>query len=256
MHAASPALFSAARWLERKAVPHVRATERAEPRYPPAPMLRVDALLLDMDGLLVDSEPLWHEVERAFARRRGAEWTAELAHACIGKGLASTLAAMTDRFGFATDVARDGAELVDAFIARAPELRLKTGSSELLAHADGKVPLALASSSSERLVQAVMERFALRDRFRAIVSGDAVARPKPAPDIFLEAARRVGVPAAACIVLEDSLAGVAAARAAGMRVVAVPERDVPAFTGLADHVVPDLHAAQKLLFGAQSAEIQ
>src|SRR5262249_25630800 len=212
-----------------------------------APMLRVGALLLDMDGLMVDSEPLWYEVERAFAHARGGLWTIELAHACIGKGLASTLLAMTERFGFATDLEKDGHELVDSFIARVGELALKPGCAELLDAARGRVPLALASSSHGKLVDAVVARFALADRFGAIVSGDAVARPKPAPDIFLEAARRLDVAPPACVVLEDSLAGVQAARAAGMRVIAVPEPDPTPFVAVADHVVRDLHAGRGLL---------
>jgi sugar-phosphatase len=210
-------------------------------------MLRAGALLLDMDGLMVDSEPLWFEVERAFAEARGGAWTSALAHACIGKGLASTLAVMSEHFGFVTDLERDGAELVDAFIARAGELLLKPGCAELLAEARGIVPLALASSSHARLVDAVVTRFDLHGAFGAVVSGDLVTRPKPAPDIFLEAARRLGVPPKACVVFEDSLAGVTAGRAAGMRVIAVPERDPAAFVELADHVVLDLFEARRLL---------
>ena len=81
-----------------------------------------------------------------------------------------------------------------------------------------------------------------------MVTGDCVAHPKPAPDIFLEAARRLGVPPEGCVVLEDSLAGVRAARAAGMRVIAVPEGTVSAeMTAQADAVVSDLHAARALL---------
>jgi sugar-phosphatase len=210
-------------------------------------MLEAGALLLDMDGLLVDSEPLWYEVERAFARARGGEWTPQLAHACIGKGLASTLATMTQQFGFPTDLDQDGAELVDAFIARARELHLKPGAADLLAEAHSRIPLALASSSHGRLVEAVVASVAIGDRLAAIISGDAVPRPKPAPDIFLEAARRVGVAPARCVVLEDSIAGVTAARAADIRVIAVPEHDEPAFTGLATAVVPNLFAARRLL---------
>jgi len=79
--------------------------------------------------------------------------------------------------------------------------------------------MALASSSPRRLVEATLARFGFRDRFDAVVTGDCVARPKPAPDIFLEAARRLGLPREGCVVLEDSLAGVRAASAAGMRVI-------------------------------------
>jgi beta-phosphoglucomutase-like phosphatase (HAD superfamily) len=207
------------------------------------------ALLFDMDGLMVDSEPLWFEVERDFAAARGGDWTEELASACIGQGMANTLRVMRESFGFAGDLGRDASVLVELFLGRVAGLELKPGFDELLAEACSRsLPRALASSSARRLVEATLARFALRERFDAVVTGDCVARPKPAPDIFLEAARRLGVPPGACVVLEDSLAGVEAARAAGMRVIAVPEGTPSAeMTALADAVVGDLHAARELL---------
>jgi len=207
------------------------------------------ALLFDMDGLMVDSEPLWFEVEREFARARGGVWTEELGTQCIGQGLASTLRVMHASFGFPVDVARDTLLIIELFVARVSELTLKAGFEELLgeAHSHG-VPRALASSSARPLVDATLARFALRERFDAVVTGDCVAHPKPAPDIFLEAARRLGVPPEGCVVLEDSLTGVRAAHAAGMRVIAVPERAAAVeMTALADAVVGDLHAARALL---------
>ena len=210
-------------------------------------MIEAGALLFDMDGLLVDSEPMWFEVERAFARARGGEWTEELAHDCVGKGLANTLRVMGETFGVAIELERDIAEIVDAFIARAGELRLKPGGAELVDEAFGKIPLALASSSHGRLVGAVVDRFGLRPRFGAIVSGDVVAHPKPAPDVFLAAAKLLDVPPARCVVLEDSLAGVTAGRAANMRVIAVPEEETPALAKIADVVVRDLFEARRHL---------
>jgi beta-phosphoglucomutase-like phosphatase (HAD superfamily) len=199
-----------------------------------------------MDGLLVDSEPLWFEIERAFCRDRGFDWTAEHASACIGRGLRDTLAAMGQRFGFEVDHARDGAAVVDGFVARVGELRLKPGAVELLAGARGRFAVALASSSPRHLVRAVVDRFDLRSELRAIVTGDDVARPKPAPDIFLRAAAELAVPPGHCAVLEDSLAGVTAGRAAGMTVIAVPEGpwEGRGFEAVADVCCSDLlHAA-------------
>ena len=207
------------------------------------------ALVFDMDGLMVDSEPLWFEVERDFARARGGVWTHALGVACIGQGLTNTLLVMQGELGLAVDVAHDGTELVDRFIARVGELSLKPGFAELfdLAGARG-IPRALGSSSARRLVGATVERFGLTGRFDAVVTGDCVVHPKPAPDIFLEAARRIGVAPQDCVVFEDSLAGVRAGRAAGMRVVAVPEHTPTGeMTSLADVVVRDLHEARALL---------
>jgi beta-phosphoglucomutase-like phosphatase (HAD superfamily) len=206
------------------------------------------ALLFDMDGLMVDSEPLWFDVERGFARERGGLWTAEHALACTGQGMANTLRVMHERLGLDIDVDRDEGEIVRRFMGRVAELELKAGFLELFEAAAGKgLPRALASSSPLRLVEATARRFGLLPRFGAVVSGDCVARPKPAPDICVEAARRLGVPASACVVLEDSLAGMRAGRAAGMRVIGVPEAVVPEMRTLADALVSDLHEAHALL---------
>jgi mannitol-1-/sugar-/sorbitol-6-/2-deoxyglucose-6-phosphatase len=207
------------------------------------------ALILDMDGLLVDSEPLWFEVERAFARERGADFTLADAHACVGRGMAHTVLWMGETFGFDVDVERDTRALLEAFVARVGELELKPGATTLLDRAAGAVPLALASSSARRLIGAVLDRFDLTRRFAVVISGEEVARPKPAPDIFLSAAGALGVPSAACAVLEDSLPGATAGRAAGMFVVAVPEGpwEGRGFEAVADAIVPDLTAAAVLL---------
>ncbi len=197
---------------------------------------------------MVDSEPLWFVVERDFARLRGGDWTEELAHACIGTGIAHTLRAMNGAFGFRVDLERDADTIIGAFIDRVAELSLKSGFEELLDEASAlAVPCAVASSSAKPLVEATLARFGLAERFGAVVTGSCVARPKPAPDIFLEAARRLGAAPSQCVVLEDSVAGVTAARAAGMRAIAVPEHDPARFVGLADAVVGDLHQARAML---------
>jgi HAD superfamily hydrolase (TIGR01509 family) len=201
-----------------------------------------------MDGLMVDSEPLWFEVQSDFVRARGGEWTADLAGECVGGGLANALRVMGDAFGFPVDAARDAQAMIDAFIARVGDLALKPGCQELVdAARERALPCAVASSSTQRLVEATLERFGLRPRFDAVVTGDCGIRPKPAPDIFLEASARLAIPPSGCVVLEDSLAGVRAARAAAMTVIAVPERGLEPFLNVADAVVQDLHAARALL---------
>jgi HAD superfamily hydrolase (TIGR01509 family) len=206
------------------------------------------ALVLDMDGLMVDSEPLWLAVQRDFARSRGGDWPDSLAYECVGKGIAHSLRAMNAAFGLPLDLERDKERLIEAFLVRIGDLSLKPGCEGLLdAARDRDVPCAVASSSARRLVQATLARFDLTDRFGAIVTGDCVVRHKPSPDVFVEAARRLGVGAAACVVLEDSLPGVIGARAAGMQAVAVPERAPERFVGVADMVVRDLYEASDVL---------
>jgi beta-phosphoglucomutase-like phosphatase (HAD superfamily) len=203
------------------------------------------ALVFDMDGLMVDSEPLWFEVEQEFARSRGGDFTKDLAQACVGRGMAHTLGVMRDQLGVDVDVERDAAVIVNLFVARVGELSLKPGFSELFEEACARgIPRAVASSSARRLVDATLARFGLLPRFDAVVTGDCVKRHKPAPDVFLEAARRLGVDVGGCVVLEDSHSGVVAARAAGMRVIAVPEAEHASFEPLADSVVADLHEAR------------
>lgn len=208
------------------------------------------ALVLDMDGLMVDSEPLWFEVERAFAADRGGAWTLAHAHAAVGRGLATTLLMMNEAFGLPVDIVRDTALIQGAFVDRAGELALKPGCMELLdAAVAASMPLAVASSSPLRLILAVLDRFAITARFQAIVSGESVPLPKPAPDIFLRTAALLGVDPSRCAVLEDSLAGVTAGRAAGMFVVAVPEGppEGRGFEAVSDVIVKDLFEARRAL---------
>lgn len=207
----------------------------------------IRALVFDMDGLLVDSEPLWHEVELDVAQAHGGRWTAALSAECIGTGLAHAVELMRERLGVELSVEQGVEELCGRFAERVGELRLQPGCAELIAAAARRVPLALASSSRRVLIDAVLARFALGERFATVVSGEDVPRAKPAPDIFLRAAALLGAPAGACLVLEDSLAGVAAAQAAGMPVVAVPEHEPERFAALADHVAVDLHEVRALL---------
>lgn len=211
-------------------------------------MLACRALLFDLDGLMVDSEPAWFDLQREFVAARGGTWTSELARRCVGGGLVNALRVIEQAFGFAVDVDRDSAWMMDAFVQRVDRLELKAGCLELVDAAGARgLGRAVASSSTDRLVRATLERFGLRERFDAIVTGESVARPKPAPDIFLEAAARLGARPSECVVLEDSLAGVRAGRAAGMRVIAVPEGEAAGFGDWADAVVSDLHAARGVL---------
>ena len=202
------------------------------------------ALIFDMDGLLIDSEPLWWSVERAFAAAHGLRWTDELAATCVGKGLPHVVETMQRELGLAVPTREGVGHLIDAFIARGGELVVKPGARELLAAA--RVPCALATSNERRVAEAVLEKLDLARAFGAVVSANDVARTKPAPDLFLCAAERLGV-AGGAVVLEDALAGVEAAIAAEMTVIAVPERDHEAFAALTPHVVVDLHQARGLL---------
>ncbi len=197
---------------------------------------------------MVDSEPLWWSVERTLAEGHGLVWTDEMAELCIGTGLPNTITTMQELLGLELGVDEGVGWLVQAFVSRVGELELMAGCRELLDAASGAgLPLALASSSTQRLIDVVLSHFGLTERFDAIVSGDAVPAAKPAPDIFLLAAKLLALAPERCVVLEDSLAGVTAARAGAIPVIAVPEREPAAFERLTDYIVTDLHQARRLL---------
>ncbi|MCC6523180.1 MAG: HAD family phosphatase [Polyangiaceae bacterium] len=204
-------------------------------------------LVFDMDGLLVDSEPVWFAAERDFAASLGGRFDEADGRACVGQGVRATARYIRERWAPGLDEVAAAASIVAAFVRRVGELEPKRGARAILEAAAARaLPLALASSSSEALIAAVLERCGLAPFFAAVVSGESVARHKPAPDVFLEAARRLGLPPAELCAFEDSLPGATAARAAGMYVVAVPERasERARFVPVADLVVADLDEAR------------
>ncbi len=208
----------------------------------------LSALIFDMDGLMVDSEPLWWSVERALAAEHGKEWSDALAQQCVGTGLPNTIATMRCELGIVIEVRQGVDWLVAEFIKRKAELELKPGCEELVAAARAAgVRTAVASSSTPELIDAVLNRFSMADQFDAVVSGESVPNPKPAPDIFVQTAKALGAPSSACVVLEDSLAGVQAGRAASMAVIAVPEREPETFSELTAHIAKDLFEARGML---------
>ena len=216
-------------------------------------MIPIRALIFDLDGLLVDSEPLAARAMADFLRRYGYEPRPEVAAQVLGRRLPEAIAIVRNAYGLEPPVAEltriygemrlaalrgsvrpmPGAADVIAF-GRAARLRLALATSGQRAHAD----LSLAESGLAGLCDAE-------------ATGDEVERGKPAPDLFLLAAERLGVEAPACVVFEDSPLGVAAAVAAGMRAVAVPNQRTRhlSFPVAPEVVLPDLTAAIAWLRG-------
>jgi len=207
----------------------VTAHDPRPPRRPAA----LRAVLFDMDGLLVDSEPLWFEVERAVMARLGGQWGEADQQALIGGSLDRTVSWLQAKA--ATPASREDvadwlvAEMAALILARG--LPLQPGAGPLLAGLGAAgVPCALVTASSRAIMDAVLKVTALS--FGVTVCGEDVRRGKPDPEPYLLAAARLGVPAAGCVVLEDSPTGIAAARAAGCPVIAVPSVPVPPGPGL------------------------
>jgi HAD superfamily hydrolase (TIGR01509 family) len=188
-------------------------------------MMQARGILFDLDGLLVDSEPLWSEADAAFLAARGVAPGEGLKSLLMGTGQLESSRALKERYGLresAEEIAAGRLALVDELYRT--RLEPRPGVPGVLARfrRSGWRP-ALATSSPGSLVEVVFTRFPWRDDFQAVASGDEVERGKPAPDLFLLAARRLGLPPPSCLVVEDAPAGVDAARAAGMRCVAVPD---------------------------------
>ncbi|MFC4587174.1 HAD family hydrolase [Sphaerisporangium corydalis] len=183
----------------------------------------MDAVLFDMDGLLVDTEKLWFRVESEVMRRLGAEWTNADQENLVGGSMPATVAYMMARSGTAADPARLEAWLLEGVLTLlADGFEPMPGAAELLAEVRASgVATGLVTSSTRPIAEAVLAGIG-RASFDIVVTGDDVGRFKPDPEPYLLAARTLGVDPARCVVLEDSPNGVAAATAAGCAVVAVP----------------------------------
>ena len=196
----------------------------------------VDAVVLDMDGVLVDSEHLWDEIREQLARERGGRWHERAQADMMGMSSPEWSAYMHDTIGLAESPEEINAEVVQRLLARYREsLPLLPGAVEVVQRLSDRWPLGLASSSNREVIDAVLSTAGIADRFRATVSSEEVERGKPAPDVYLEAARRLGVEPRRSAAVEDSRNGIRSAKAAGMRVVAIPNpRYPPGDDALAD----------------------
>lgn len=183
----------------------------------------LEAVVFDMDGVLVDSEPLYDLATTEFLRRRGVEADPRFYDTLRGLGILEVWAALADRYRLSRDVedlAGEAARDLDRFFADRGRLEPMPGARELVLDlAAAGSALAVASSSPRRRVEDLLGRLGLAGSFAVVVSGDEVRRGKPDPEIFLTAARRLGLDPEGCAVVEDSERGVAAALDAGMRCV-------------------------------------
>lgn len=188
-----------------------------------------DAVVFDLDGVLVDSEVWWNDVRIDFARRHDRTWTKDDQHAVMGGNSRQWSETMRDRLRLDLPAADIEREVVRAVVARyeAEGPPLIAGAVEVVRRVARDLPIAVASSAHRDVIDAALRALDLVDAFAVVVSSDDVRHGKPEPDVYLEAARRLGVAPERCLVVEDSRNGVLAARAAGMTVVLVPNEGVP-----------------------------
>jgi HAD superfamily hydrolase (TIGR01509 family) len=184
------------------------------------------AVVFDLDGVIVDTEHVWDDVREELTRDWGGRYTPDAQRAMMGMSSTEWSRYMHDVVGLPQPPDEISGEVVRRLLARyAVDLPLIPGAVEAVhaLHASG-LPLAVASSSNRPLIDAVLDTAGIADAFTATVSSEEVARGKPSPDVYLEAARRLGIEATECVAVEDSANGIRAAHAAGMRVVAYPNR--------------------------------
>jgi HAD superfamily hydrolase (TIGR01509 family) len=204
----------------------------------------IDAVVLDMDGLLLDTEQLWDEVRENLARERGGRWSESAQGDMMGMSSPEWSRYMHDVVGLEETPDEIADEVVRRMAERYREhLPLLPGAKEAVVRLAARWPLGLASSSNRPLIDLALEVGGLAPLFAATVSSEEVERGKPAPDVYLEAMRQLGVEPARAAAVEDSRSGIRSAHAAGMRVIAIPNAHYPPdpeTLGLADSVLSSL----------------
>jgi HAD superfamily hydrolase (TIGR01509 family) len=208
------------------------------------PGSNIEAVVFDLDGVIVDSEHVWDAAREALARERGGRWHEGAQQDMMGMSSVEWSRYMHDVIGL-----KDPPEEISAEVARRleatyrEELPLIDGATEAVARLAERWPLAVASSSNRPIIDLVLVLSGLDRFFRATVSSEEVPRGKPAPDVYLEAARRLGADPERSAAVEDSSSGILSARAAGMRVVAIPNMRFPPgeeALAAADVVIPSI----------------
>ena len=188
----------------------------------------IDVVVFDMDGVIVDSEQVWDDVREQLAKERGGRWHDGAQAAMMGMSSPEWSAYMHNEIGLRESPEEINAEVVERMLGRYREhLPLIDGAVDAVRRLVPEFRLGIASSSNRPLIETVLARAGIAELFGAVVSSEEVARGKPAPDVYLEATRRLRAEPAATAAIEDSSNGIRAAYAAGMRVIAVPNSHYP-----------------------------
>jgi HAD superfamily hydrolase (TIGR01509 family) len=186
------------------------------------------ALVFDLDGVLLDSEQVWNEAKEQLVRERGGRWRDDAPRRMMGMSSPEWARYLRDELGVPLEIGAISDEVVRRLerIYRT-ELPLIDGAVEAVERLAARVPLGLASSSNREIIDLFLELSGLGSRFAAVISSEEVERGKPAPDVYREVLRRIGANPARSVAVEDSENGIRAAKAAGMRVLALPNPHYP-----------------------------
>jgi HAD superfamily hydrolase (TIGR01509 family) len=187
-----------------------------------------DAVIFDLDGVLMDSEQRWNEAKEALVRESGGRWREEAPTVMMGMSSPEWSAYLREELGVPMDadaISRDIVRRMQEGYRH--ELPLLPGADEAVRTLADRWPLGLASSSNREVIDFVLELAGFGDAFRVTVSSEEVERGKPAPDVYLKTARELDAASARCVAVEDSSNGLRAAAAARMTVIAVPNPHYP-----------------------------
>jgi HAD superfamily hydrolase (TIGR01509 family) len=188
----------------------------------------IDAVVFDLDGVIVDSEQVWDDVREEYTREVGGTYTESATRDMMGMSSVEWSRYMAEQLGVPGTPEEINREIVRRMLERYGEAPpLIAGAVDAVRRAASRWPLAIASSSNPELIEVVLRVAGLSELFPVAVSSQQVARGKPAPDVYLEAARRLDVAADRCVAIEDSSNGMRSAVAAGMALIAVPNEHYP-----------------------------
>lgn len=191
-------------------------------------MTAIQAVVFDLDGVLIQSEEVWDTVREQFTRERGGRYDAEIQRAMMGMSSTEWSRFLHETAGVPGSPQQINDAVVERMLAAyRKHLPLIDGAGEAVERLAADYTLGVASSSNRPLIDAVLETAGLTRFFAATVSSEEVARGKPAPDVYLEAARRLGIDPTRCAAVEDSHGGIRSAKAAAMRVIAIPNPSYP-----------------------------
>jgi len=188
----------------------------------------IEAIIFDLDGVLIQSEEVWDAVRERYVRERGGRYDEDVQRAMMGMSAPEWSAYLAEDAGVPGTPDQINADVVDLMLAAyTHDLPLLPGAVDVVRRMAAAFPLALASSSNRAIFEEALRLGGIADCLQATVSSEEVAKGKPAPDVYLEAARRLGVAPERCTAVEDSHSGIRSAHAAGMRVVAIPNASYP-----------------------------
>lgn len=214
----------------------------------------IDAVIFDLDGVLVDSEPVWERVRRRVVAEHGGTWPPEAQTRLMGMSTPEWARYLSVDLGVGLPPDEVAALVVRGMAGEySRHLPALPGADAAVRRMAGRWPLALASSSARPLIDLVLAASGWAELFAVTVSTEEVARGKPEPDVYLDAVRRLGADPAGCLAVEDSSNGLRSARAAGTRVVAVPRPEYPPAADALDGADLVLHHLDELTVEAVRA---